>query len=83
MGTEDLLEEAKFELLAGRYDKAEKFLREVLSDEPNNTDALFNLGVLYEITHQNSKALECFNRVLEIDPKHKEARERAERLSEI
>jgi len=83
MGTEDFLEEAKFELLAGRYDSAERFLMKVIEEEPNNIDALFNLGILYEITHQNSKALEYFNRVLEISPDHKEAREHAENLTEL
>jgi tetratricopeptide (TPR) repeat protein len=83
MGTEDLLEEAKFELLAGRYENAEKFLMKVLEQEPKNIDALFSLGVLYEITHRDSKALECFNKVLEISPDHKEAREHAENLSEL
>jgi len=83
MGTEDLLEEAKFELLAGRYDNAEKFLKRILKKEPKNIDALFNLGVLYEITHQDSRALECFNQVLEISPEHREAREHAENLAEL
>ena len=83
MGTEDLLEEAKFELVSGRYDKAERFLKKILKDNPDNIDALFNLGVLYEIKHQDFKALEYFNRVLEIDPKHREAREHAEKLAEL
>lgn len=83
MGTDDFLEEAKFELLAGRYDKAEKFLKRILKADPKNIDALFNLGILHEIKHQDSKAMEYFNQVLEIDPKHKEAREHAERLAEL
>ncbi len=83
MGIEDLLEEAKFEMVSRRYDKAERFLKRILKEDPKNIDALFNLGVLYEIKHQDSRAMEYFNQVLEIDPEHKEAREHAEKLTEL
>ncbi len=83
MGIEDLLEEAKFEMVSRRYDKAERFLKRILREDPKNIDALFNLGVLYEIKHQDSRAMEYFNQVLEIDPEHKEAREHAEKLTEL
>ncbi len=83
MGIEELLEEAKFELVAGRYDKAEKFLKKILKDNPENIEALLNLGILYEIKHQDFKAMTCFNQVLEIDPEHKEAREHLEKLAEL
>jgi len=83
MGIEDLIEEAKFEMLAGQYEDAEKFLLRALKQDKDNVEALFDLGVLYEITHKQFKALECFQKVLEINPEHKEAREHVDKLAEF
>ncbi len=37
-------------------------------------NALINLGVLYENERQFEKAMECFRRVLQVDPRHPRAR---------
>ncbi len=83
MGIKELLEEAKFEMLTGDYDEAEKFLKQALKQEPNNIEALFNMGLLCEITHRQFEALRYFKKVLEIEPEHAEAKQHAERLAEF
>ncbi|MDN4165673.1 tetratricopeptide repeat protein [Cytophagales bacterium LB-30] len=45
-------------------------LREVLENDPENTEALFNLGVLSIQTGQYDKAVERFERLLEVEPQH-------------
>ena len=83
MGVQELLEEAKFEMLAGRYEQAASFLERALKQEPNNIEVLFNLGLLNEITHKHFEALHYFKKVLELDPDHSEAKQHAERLAEF
>lgn len=47
-------------------------LREVVSKNPNHENAQFNLGVLSVKSKQYDKAIERFQKVLEIDPGRKE-----------
>jgi len=54
---------------AGRIDEAEQIYRSALAQEPNNPDALHNLGVLLsKQRHQNALALPFFKAALEAYP---------------
>lgn len=79
----DLLEEAKFYLLNQQYDKAESLLKSLIENEPSNVEALFHLGLLYEVTNQLEKAKKYFEKVLELDSKHQEARTHLEKVTEL
>jgi len=43
--------------------------REMLAINPDHVDALFNLGVAYEM-QKRSEAFDCYQRVLALDPQH-------------
>ncbi len=43
--------------------------------EPENLTAMIKIGELYSYTHDIDKAMEIFNRVLQIDPKNRTALE--------
>ncbi len=48
-------------------------IREVLEDDPNNTEALFNLGFLAIQSGQLEKAVERFEKVLSLEPENMNA----------
>jgi tetratricopeptide (TPR) repeat protein len=52
----------------GKYETAEEILLNLIKENPNNTDALNNLGVMRHLAHSLESAIELFARVLEIDP---------------
>jgi tetratricopeptide (TPR) repeat protein len=45
-----------------------------LDREPDNTQALLMRGIIYELRDAQEDALNCFRRVIELDPEHDEAR---------
>ncbi len=53
--------------------KALEYYQQVLANNPNDTDFLFNLGLLYEMMGRNEEALAQFERIYELNPKDKEA----------
>jgi tetratricopeptide (TPR) repeat protein len=52
----------------GEYLRAEELLRDVLREEPNDVDALFNLGVADVALDKLDEADEAFTKVLEKNP---------------
>ena len=48
-------------------------LREVLIEDPENDLAIYNLGILAITSGQLDKAIERFEKLLEIDPENPEA----------
>ncbi len=50
------------------YDRAIEFYNEVLELEPENTDAMSNLGISYLCKDDKKKALSLLHKALEIDP---------------
>ncbi len=54
-------------------EKAREHLSLAVELEPNNWDYLYNLALVYEMSAQNSLAIETYNKVLELNPEHKEA----------
>ncbi len=56
-----------------RYDDAEKYLMKALVLAPDDTDALFNLGVVCGKTKRYAEAMTAFNRVIQLSPGHRRA----------
>jgi tetratricopeptide (TPR) repeat protein len=55
------------------YPRARALYRQVLTDEPDNLQALFHTGeILYEC-HRAEEALACFTRVTTLSPRHRGA----------
>jgi len=83
MNNKTKLEEAKFYFVNQNYDEAEKILKDLIKKEPKNVEALFLYGLLFEVTNQLEKAKEYFEKVLVLNPSHKEAREHLEKVQEL
>jgi Tfp pilus assembly protein PilF len=61
------------EQLAGKLDDAENDFRAVISRDPKNTPAFFDLGVIYQTEQKNSDAEDQYRLALTIDPKFERA----------
>lgn len=59
-------------LVMNDYQSAEKYLEESLALNPDNPHALFNMGVVYEKTGRQQKAISMYQKVLELNPKEKD-----------
>ncbi len=57
----------------GELETAEQLVRQGLEITPEDTDLLFELGVLYDKQQRSDAAIETMERVLEIDPDHADA----------
>lgn len=66
---------------AGLYGPALDDLHHALLLNPNNYNALFGLGVMFQEFGDTTRAAEAFDRVLEINPHHERAIEARKRLS--
>ncbi|MBU2567505.1 MAG: DUF2723 domain-containing protein [Elusimicrobia bacterium] len=53
---------------------AERYYRRVIEIDPSNADAYYNLGVLYWKQQDWQKVLDCFKKVLWINPGHEGAK---------
>jgi len=80
---DELLEEAKFYILNQNFEKAEEILLGLLKKSPKNKEILYNLGLLYEMTHQWVRAKDFFEKVLDIDPDNAQAKEHLERVTRL
>ncbi len=65
------------------YDDAECMFKKCLNDDPNNTTALNNLGVICFSMNRIHEALVYFQKVLEIDPKNKDVIDNLTALEQI
>lgn len=75
-----LIELAKFYFLNSKYDEAINELNKVLEINPGNSEAYYNLGLIYENKNQYEKAREMYEKALSIDPDYKLAREHLNKL---
>lgn len=57
----------------GLYSDAEFFLRQVAEQQPTYADVHNKLGVIYELKGRSEKALEHFEKALELNPNYTEA----------
>ena len=54
----------------GKVNKARKLLEHLEIEEPNNSDVLYNLGMIYSDLGKYSAAIERLQRCLTISPTH-------------
>ncbi|MDH3451743.1 MAG: tetratricopeptide repeat protein, partial [Gammaproteobacteria bacterium] len=59
---------------AGQLQRAETLLRKVLDSQPGSLECLNNLGFIQHLQGRTTAALDCYRRVLAIDPRHAGAR---------
>ncbi len=57
------------ELSEGNYQKAEEYFDEALSENPDNPDALLNMGVVYQNTNRKEKARQMYEKVISLNAK--------------
>src|SRR5512146_2094528 len=55
---------------AGRTGEAETLLRQVLSEQPENVEALFRLGYLLRTAGRTDDAIQTLRRVIALQPMH-------------
>ncbi len=58
---------------AGRLADAEALYRQILSEQPNDLDALHLLGVIAYQTGRNDVAVDLIRRAIDLDPEFAEA----------
>ncbi len=78
-----LFEEGRDEFNSGHYDEAEALLKQVLSIEEDNQDALYFMGRIYHQRNKPKKAKEYYNQVLEVDDTTSRAAEARNRLNQL
>jgi len=76
----DLVEAGKFSFLNENYEEAAGYFKEILKQSPQNAEAYYNLGVVYEAKNMLKEAKELFNKALEISPEYKLAEEHLAKL---
>lgn len=75
---------AMFYQETGNFVEAEKLYRQMLDINPNSSDALNNLGYLEkEVYGDLERAAEYFDKALEANPNHEEARENRALITDI
>lgn len=65
----------------GDYGLAELAYRRAIALNPNYSDALFGLALLYERTNNKGPALELYRRVLQLNPGNKDIKKKIDQLS--
>lgn len=60
-------------LLAGSYEEALAFFSDILSENPEDVDALTNLGVAYERLGEHEEAESCYLEAIDISPEKLDA----------
>ncbi|MFC1566563.1 tetratricopeptide repeat protein [bacterium] len=72
--TQELLELGKFYFVNQKFDQAIKEFIRVLDQEPDNTDATYNMAVAYEAANNIEQAKIYYERTIELDPKNESAK---------
>lgn len=68
-----LLKLAEVQLIVRQYDKASGTLRKVLTRDPQNTEALHLLGLMYQEQGNTERALQTYQTITELDSEDAEA----------
>ena len=69
----DSLSRAHQLLASGQLDEARIYLEELLRQDPDNTDLLYNLGLCYVDLGQLDQGIELLLRCLQLAPGHSHA----------
>lgn len=67
---EDLLESGKFYLASNRNSAALKAFNKVIEKDPNNFEAYYHLGLVYEQKNDFQTAKQMYEKCLKINPNH-------------
>lgn len=67
------LKQAQDSAAQGNWEKAGQFYLKALNSSPDNPDILNDLGLVFKKLGGINQALECFRKILAIDPNHKAA----------
>lgn len=67
---------------AGRYNEALRNFKEISKFDPRNTDILLNLGVVYAEMDSLDRAVDVWERVLQLEPGNETARDNIRRAKE-
>ena len=70
---EDILKRGETLFAQGNSEQAERCFLEFLVQDPNNTDACNNLGVIAFQRQATDEAIEYFTRALSLNPFHKDS----------
>ncbi|MFC1546359.1 tetratricopeptide repeat protein [bacterium] len=77
---DELIELGKFYFINQKFEQAKKEFKRVLKLEPKNIEAFYNLALAYEATNDNDLAKKYYEQVLELDIKHKLAKEHLHKI---
>ncbi|MFX1275651.1 MAG: tetratricopeptide repeat protein [Promethearchaeota archaeon] len=69
----EIIEEGKRHFREGHYEEAIVAYKRVINAEPENIDAMINMGISYVELKDYEKGIELYKRVLEIEPENKYA----------
>ncbi|MGN1205740.1 MAG: tetratricopeptide repeat protein [Eubacterium sp.] len=78
-----LFEDGRKAFNSGKYDNAEKLLKQVLSVDDKNLDALYFMGRVYHQTGKNKKAQSYYEKVIATDKTSGRAAEARNRLKQL
>ncbi|MBN2418017.1 MAG: type II secretion system secretin GspD, partial [Deltaproteobacteria bacterium] len=55
-------------LQLGEYEKALKYYRKALDENPNNPYAIYNIGYIYQLQGEGEKAVDMYEKLIAMDP---------------
>jgi len=77
---EKVLEAGSFYFLNQQFKMAIKIYKKGLKEYKNDTDLLFNLGIVYESINDIENAKDCFKKILEKEKNHEQAKKHFEKI---
>ena len=83
MNKEEVLKEAIIKIEQKDNDNAINLLEEIIKFDENFEDAYFYLGDVYNNIQQYGKAINCYNKVLDLNPERVEAKTKVNMLKSI
>jgi tetratricopeptide (TPR) repeat protein len=76
----DIMEMGKFYFLNSKYDEAIKEFENVLTLDPKSSEAYFQIGIAKEAKNESEDAKKMYEMAIKLNPNHKSARERLDKL---
>ena len=68
------LQQAVTHKVAGEYEDAERLLRSILAEDPENSQAYRELGLVLGFTGMFDESIEALQRAVQLDPQYVDAR---------
>lgn len=83
MSSEDSIKQASELKGDGKYDEAVKLLKGILTHEPRNVEAWYEMADTYTWAGDYGRALACFEQVAALRPDHPMVREKVREMSPV